>query len=192
MRLQKTSRSLEAPWGDTSLRQGQLHPKHFACQMWNEEQRGGKLFKRVWEAQAETGPATLCFGPSETVACNASRFSCRLQKIPLSQHTCRTGAKERQGVQKEGGWSTSKHMGVWVQREQSYTVWCYFWDLTSFELTSLNQVMMVKPLFRMIFHMSFYQDVENLKRLLLENVWTQKDVIPFYTGAIMSIAFVYW
>lgn len=78
--------------------------------MWNEEQGGSKLFKRVWGAQAETGPGPgranntlLWTGASgRQWACNATRFSCRPQKIPLSQHTCRTGAKERQGVL-EGG-----------------------------------------------------------------------------------------
>lgn len=41
--------------------------------------------------------------------------------------------------------------------------------------------------------MSFFQDVENLKRLLLKNilekVFRQMDVIQFYTGAIISIGF---
>lgn len=44
-------------------------------------------FRRVWEAQAETGLAKLCLGSGEhkIVACNATYFSCSLQKIPLSQ-----------------------------------------------------------------------------------------------------------
>lgn len=82
--------------------------------MWNEEPRGGKLFKRVWKERAGTVPTTLWFGPEqeqETVACNATCVSCRPQKIPPSRHTCGVGAKDRQGVQEEEGWSTSKHTG---------------------------------------------------------------------------------
>lgn len=45
-------------------------------------------FRPVWEAQAQTGLAKLCLGAGEheIVVCNATHFSCSLQKIPLSQH----------------------------------------------------------------------------------------------------------
>lgn len=45
-------------------------------------------FRRVCEAQAQTGLAKLCLGAAQhkIVACNATHFSCSLQKIPLRQH----------------------------------------------------------------------------------------------------------
>lgn len=117
--------------------------------MWNEEQGGSKLFKRVWGAQAETGPGPgranntlLWTGASgRQWACNATRFSCRLQKIPLSQHTCRSGAKERQGVL-EGGRVVNIRT-----RGRRNAGWRHFRDLTSSE-TSLKQVMTVKTSFQ--------------------------------------------
>lgn len=82
----------------------------------------------------------------------------------------------RQEVLEEGGWSTSKHNGVWVQSEQSYTVSCYFWDLTSSGLASLNQVTIAKPLFRMTFHVVLSESGK-FKDITTKNVTTQTNAI---------------
>lgn len=82
----------------------------------------------------------------------------------------------RQEVLEEGGWSTSKHNGVWVQSEQSYTVSCYFWDLTSSGLASLNQVTIANPLFRMTFHVVLSESGK-FKDITTKNVTTQTNAI---------------
>lgn len=111
--------------------------------MWNEEKCCLNVSEKHKQKQ---GQQKLCFGPSdqETVAGITTYFSCRLQKTllqPTHMQDCCQG--------EVGG--TSQHMDVLVWREQSCSVWCYFWDLTLSEVKSLNEVIMTKPLFGKIY-----------------------------------------